>query len=131
MKLYEVQKILEEYAPLSLSDEYVKKYSAYDNSGIIFDFGGEIEKAVCALDFSSNAVNAARTRGGAADNNPSSRHIFWREEAGRRFCKKSRRVRETRDFGYFHASEHGLRERGHRRISDARSSLFRERRDKK
>lgn len=63
MKLYELQKILEEYAPLSLSDEYVKTYSVYDNSGIIFDFGGEIQKAVCALDFSLNAVDRAVKEG--------------------------------------------------------------------
>lgn len=91
----------------------VKKYSAYDNSGIIFDFGGEIEKAVCALDFSSNAVNAAVREGAQLiiTHHPAIYSGVKRLEGV--FAKKVRRVRETRDFGYFHASEHGLRERGH------------------
>ena len=37
MKLTDILKILEEVAPVALSDEFCKKYGMYDNSGIIVD----------------------------------------------------------------------------------------------
>ena len=46
-------------APLSLSDEFCKKYGAYDNSGIIFDAAAEITGALFALDLTMSAARQA------------------------------------------------------------------------
>lgn len=37
MEFNELYKMIEEVAPVALSDEYCKLYGAYDNSGIIID----------------------------------------------------------------------------------------------
>lgn len=63
MKLNEVLKKLEEVAPVALSDDFCKKYSMYDNSGIIIDCGEEITGAVFSLDLSSKTVKEALSLG--------------------------------------------------------------------
>ena len=50
-------------APLSLSDEFCKKYGAYDNSGIIFDAAAEITGALFALDLTMSAARQAADSG--------------------------------------------------------------------
>lgn len=60
MKSNDILKILEsEVAPVALSDEMCKKYSMYDNSGIIINGELEANGALFSLDLSENAVNAA------------------------------------------------------------------------
>lgn len=59
MKLSEVMKILEGVGPLSLSDEFCKKYNAYDNSGIIINSGKEACGALFSLDLSEAAADKA------------------------------------------------------------------------
>lgn len=63
MKLTDVLKKLEAVAPVSLSDEFCKKYSMYDNSGIIIDCKEEICGAVFSLDLSNGAVDRAISLG--------------------------------------------------------------------
>lgn len=60
MKLSEVLHMLEQVAPVSLSDEFCKNYSLYDNSGIIVNAGGDIHGALFALDLSEKAVSEAK-----------------------------------------------------------------------
>ena len=60
MTVENVLKILErEVAPLKVSDDFCKKYSMYDNSGIIINCGKEVNGALFSLDFSSEAVKEA------------------------------------------------------------------------
>lgn len=54
-----VLEILEEVAPLKLSDDFCKKYKTYDNSGIIINCGKEIRGALFSLDLSEAAVREA------------------------------------------------------------------------
>lgn len=63
MKLTDVLKKLEEVAPVALSDEFCKKYSMYDNSGIIIDCGGEANGALFSLDLSEKSVTEAQRAG--------------------------------------------------------------------
>lgn len=63
MKLNKVFEILEEYAPVSLSNEFCKKYNMYDNSGVIINCGQDITGVIFSLDLSTGAVNAAKSRG--------------------------------------------------------------------
>ena len=63
MKVTEVLEKLEEVAPVALSDEFCKKYSLYDNSGIIIDCGGKVKGALFSLDLSSKAVQGAKENG--------------------------------------------------------------------
>ena len=63
MKLSEVMSVLEKVAPVSLSDDFCKKFGMYDNSGIIINCGGNITGAVFSLDLSQNAVNYAKEQG--------------------------------------------------------------------
>lgn len=55
--------MLEQVAPVSLSDEFCKKYSLYDNSGIIVNAGGDISGALFALDLSEKAIDEAKRLG--------------------------------------------------------------------
>ena len=59
MKIKEILNIFEDYAPISISDEYVKKYNAYDNSGIIVDSDEEIKGVLFSLDLTVDAVDKA------------------------------------------------------------------------
>ncbi|MGN0818188.1 MAG: Nif3-like dinuclear metal center hexameric protein, partial [Candidatus Coproplasma sp.] len=52
-----------EIAPVALSDELCAACNAYDNSGVIIENDGEITGAVFSLDFSMDAVNAAKKCG--------------------------------------------------------------------
>ncbi|MBO5926164.1 MAG: Nif3-like dinuclear metal center hexameric protein [Clostridia bacterium] len=63
MKINEVLKILNEYAPLKLSSEYVNKFNAYDNSGIIVDTQSEITGIVFSLDLTKKAIDVAIKNG--------------------------------------------------------------------
>ena len=64
MKLTEIFKILEsKAAPVSLSDEFCKKYGLYDNSGIIVDCGNDVNGTLFSLDLSINAVKEAKKHG--------------------------------------------------------------------
>lgn len=55
----QVLKLFETHAPLSLSADYCEHYSAYDNSGIIFDSALETDGVLCALDLTEEAVRRA------------------------------------------------------------------------
>lgn len=63
MKLNEILKKLEEVAPVTLSDEFCKKYCMYDNSGIIIDCKQDINGVVFSLDLSDRAITEATNRG--------------------------------------------------------------------
>ena len=57
MKLSELLEILENgVGPVSLSDKFCKKYSMYDNSGIILNCCDEVKGVLFALDLSAEAV---------------------------------------------------------------------------
>lgn len=60
MNTQDCLEILErEVAPVALSDEFCKKYNAYDNSGIIIDCKEEINQALFSLDFSELVAQEA------------------------------------------------------------------------
>lgn len=59
MRINDILKILEEYAPTSLSESYVKKYDAYDNVGVIIDTDKDITGVLFSLDLTSKAVECA------------------------------------------------------------------------
>lgn len=63
MKLNEIYALLDALAPKALSDEFCKNYGAYDNSGVLVDAGGEIDKALFSLDLSLAAVEEAKRAG--------------------------------------------------------------------
>ena len=59
MQLNEIISVCERFAPLSISKEYCANFGHYDNSGIILNCGNKINKILCSLDFSKNAVKEA------------------------------------------------------------------------
>ena len=63
MKLTDILKILEEVAPVALSDEFCKKYGMYDNSGIIVDCKKDINGAVFSLDLSKMPSDRQKRKG--------------------------------------------------------------------
>ena len=63
MKLTEILNILEKIAPVSLSDEFCKKFGMYDNSGIILDSGEGVNRVLFSLDLSTKAVKKAIEKG--------------------------------------------------------------------
>ncbi len=63
MKSNELLGVLEQVAPVALSDEFCKKCSFYDNSGIIIDGGDDIRGALFSLDLSPKAVEQAKKLG--------------------------------------------------------------------
>lgn len=63
MKLADVYKVIDGLYPKRLSDEYVEKFGARDNSGILVDTGDEIEGAVFSLDLSKGAIEEAKKSG--------------------------------------------------------------------
>lgn len=64
MTVESVLKILErEVAPVKVSDDFCKKYSMYDNSGIIINCGKEVKGILFSLDFSLGAVQEAEKLG--------------------------------------------------------------------
>ncbi len=60
MKLCEVYQVLEELAPMKISDSFVEKYGAYDHSGVMIDTGKEVKKVLFSLDFSQSAIEKAK-----------------------------------------------------------------------
>lgn len=63
MKPVDVLHKLEKVAPVSLSDDFCKKYNLYDNSGLIINCGEEASGVLFALDLSMPAVKEAAARG--------------------------------------------------------------------
>ncbi len=63
MKLKEIYELADLLAPFALSREYCEKYDAYDNSGILIDFGDEITSVLFSLDCSFAAVEEAKKAG--------------------------------------------------------------------
>lgn len=63
MEFHELYERLEEFAPVALSDEYCKKYGAYDNSGVLVNCDRTVKGILFSLDFSTKAVNESRERG--------------------------------------------------------------------
>lgn len=63
MEFNELYKMIEDVAPVALSDEYCKLYGAYDNSGIIINCDRTVKGVLFSLDFSMKAVNESRERG--------------------------------------------------------------------
>lgn len=63
MKSNELLKILECIGPLSLSEEFQKKCSCTDNSGIIINCGEDIKGVLFSLDFSRGALDETKKRG--------------------------------------------------------------------
>lgn len=65
MKLSDIFNKLESVAPVSLSDRFCKKFSHYDNSGDLINFGFETEitGALFSLDLSLKAVEFAKSKG--------------------------------------------------------------------
>ena len=63
MKVSEINEILNKYAPLKLSNDYVKSFDAYDNSGILVDVGEEISGVLFSLDLTFSAIESAINKG--------------------------------------------------------------------
>ena len=63
VKVSEILNKLEEVAPVALSDEFCKKYSLYDNSGIIIDACEKVSGVLFSLDLSKKAVQEAINNG--------------------------------------------------------------------
>ena len=63
MKLNEFYQIANGLAPKTLSDEYCKRYGAYDNSGILVATGDELKGVLFSLDLSLNAIEKAKQTG--------------------------------------------------------------------
>lgn len=63
MKSSELLNLLEYIGPLSISDEFCKKYGHYDNSGILVDSGEDITGILFSLDLSEKAIREAKRLG--------------------------------------------------------------------
>ena len=63
METYELLSAMEEFAPLKLSDEFVKTYGGYDNSGVIVPLSERLKGVVFSLDLTFNAVAHALSNG--------------------------------------------------------------------
>lgn len=63
MKFDNFYAVLDELAAKSISDEYCKKYGAYDNSGVLMRLDDEVRGAVFSLDFSLGAIERAIREG--------------------------------------------------------------------
>ncbi len=63
MKLSEIYKVADTYAPKRLSDEFCLRYGAYDNSGVLVDCGEEIKGVLFSLDLSLLAIDKAVEEG--------------------------------------------------------------------
>ncbi|MCD8205461.1 MAG: Nif3-like dinuclear metal center hexameric protein [Clostridia bacterium] len=64
MRAEDVLSVLEkEVAPVSMSDEFCSKYSAYDNSGIIYDSGTDASGILFSLDMSPMTLAEAEKLG--------------------------------------------------------------------
>ena len=63
MTVREIYAKLDQLAPKSLSDEYCRTYGAYDNSGILVDCGGDVDRVLFTLDLTSAAIAKAKEIG--------------------------------------------------------------------
>ena len=63
MKLKEIYDKIDALYPKKISDDYIAAFGGHDNSGILIDAGKDISGAVCSLDFSQGAIDAAITAG--------------------------------------------------------------------
>lgn len=63
MKSTEFYALAEQFAPKSLSDEFCRRYGAYDNSGLLLDSGEDAEKILFSLDLSLAAIERAKREG--------------------------------------------------------------------
>ena len=63
MKLKDIYALIDGVAPFHLSRDYCEKYGAYDNSGILLDFGFDIKGILFSLDCSMAAVEKAEDVG--------------------------------------------------------------------
>ncbi len=63
MKINEFVGLLENYAPLKLSSDFVKLINGYDNSGVIVDLKEDITGVVFSLDLTKKAVDTAIEKG--------------------------------------------------------------------
>lgn len=64
MKVFDITTIIEEFAPKSLSYEYVKKYGGYDNCGLLVgSMDCEITGIVLCLDVTDSVIDFALERG--------------------------------------------------------------------
>ncbi len=59
MKINEVFSILNDFAPVELSNKFVEKINGYDNSGIIVDTADDITGVLFTLDLTKNSVDLA------------------------------------------------------------------------
>lgn len=63
MKLRNIYEIADELAPFALSKEYIEKFGAYDNSGMLVECGGEIGGVLFSLDLSAACIEMAKRMG--------------------------------------------------------------------
>ncbi len=63
MKINNLLKIFNEYAPTSLSDRYVLEFNAYDNVGVIVDTVDDITGVLFSLDLTSESIDLAIKNG--------------------------------------------------------------------
>ncbi|MBR7186861.1 MAG: Nif3-like dinuclear metal center hexameric protein [Clostridia bacterium] len=63
MQLKTIYEILDELAPFVLSQKYCEEFDHRDNSGVMLDCGGEIEKILFSLDLSEQAIEEAKKQG--------------------------------------------------------------------
>ena len=63
MEAFEIIAAMENLAPLKLSDEFVKTYGGYDNSGVIIPVPKDVSGVVFSLDLTKKAVERAIKRG--------------------------------------------------------------------
>ena len=59
MKIRNALELLEKHAPLKISYDFINRYGAYDNSGIIVDVEKDITGVVFSLDLTNEAVEKA------------------------------------------------------------------------
>lgn len=63
MELNKIFKVLEQVAPVSLSERFCALYGAFDNSGIILNCGEDIRGVLFSLDLSKKTVAACKEKG--------------------------------------------------------------------
>ncbi len=63
MKSKQLYEAVDELAPFALSREYIEKFGAYDNSGLLIGGDAELTGVLFSLDLSPRAVSMAKERG--------------------------------------------------------------------
>lgn len=63
MKTGEFYRLLDDYAPFSLSDELCRSENLYDNSGVIVDCDNDFSSVLVCLDLTKEAVKKAKEMG--------------------------------------------------------------------